>query len=166
MQALKVAMGIARGGSLAKDLVPQGGGGVGGAKVPPTPLGALGGERLMGAATSGGKGVKKGTRVSGERPVGAARFRQQCTQASSPPPPLSPDPQTYAHGKQPVIHVHSETHSNVGPLGVHRAHAGRAGQPPFPPFSRSFPRPRPASVFCLASLWVFLIHLSSISGCS
>ena len=33
---------------------------------------ALGGETLMGTATSGGKGFKERTRVGGERPIGAA----------------------------------------------------------------------------------------------
>ena len=44
----------------------------------------LGAERLMSTATFGGKGFKESTGVSGERPMGAASFRQQCTQASSP----------------------------------------------------------------------------------
>ena len=39
----------------------------------------------MGTATYGGKGFKEGPRVSGERPKGAARFTQQCKQASCPP---------------------------------------------------------------------------------
>ena len=37
---------------------------------------ALGGERPMGTATYGGKGFKERTRVTGERPIGAASFRQ------------------------------------------------------------------------------------------
>ena len=38
---------------------------------------ALGGKRVMGTAAYEGKGLKERTRVSGERPMGAARFRQQ-----------------------------------------------------------------------------------------
>ena len=40
------------------------------------------------AAADGGKGFKERARVSGEAPMGAARCRQQSTQASCKPPPL------------------------------------------------------------------------------
>ena len=43
----------------------------------------------MGTATYtyGGKGFKERTRVSGERPIGAASLRQHPTRASCQPPP-------------------------------------------------------------------------------
>ena len=44
----------------------------------------------MGTAADGGKGFKERAAVSGERPIGAARCRQQHNQASCPPPPLPP----------------------------------------------------------------------------
>ena len=48
---------------------------------------ALGVERLMGtAAAYGGKGFKGGAAVSGERPIGAASWREQHNQVSCPPP--------------------------------------------------------------------------------
>ena len=49
----------------------------------PEPSGgrAQGGERPMGTAACGGKGVKERTRESGERPIGAVSCRQQCIQA-------------------------------------------------------------------------------------
>ena len=40
----------------------------------------------MGTATDGGKVFQERTRVSGERPIGAAGFRQQSIQASCQPP--------------------------------------------------------------------------------
>ena len=40
------------------------------------------GERPMGTAAYGGGGSKKRTALSGERPIGAARCRQQYNQAS------------------------------------------------------------------------------------
>ena len=43
---------------------------------------ALSCERPMGTATCGGKGFTERTRVSGERPIGAASLRQQPMQAS------------------------------------------------------------------------------------
>ena len=52
--------------------------------------GALGGKRPMGTAACGGKGFKERTRVSGERPIGAASFRQQSMQSSSPRAPSGP----------------------------------------------------------------------------
>ena len=43
----------------------------------------------MGTATYGGKGFKERSRASGERPSGAASFRQQSTAGVMPtPPPL------------------------------------------------------------------------------
>ena len=47
---------------------------------------ALGGERPMGAAASGGRGFKERARVSGEMPIGAGGCRQQHNQASCRPP--------------------------------------------------------------------------------
>ena len=41
----------------------------------------------IGAATYGGKGFNERARVSGERPMGAASYRQQYNQASCQPPP-------------------------------------------------------------------------------
>ena len=41
----------------------------------------------MGTAVYGEKGVKESTRGSGERPIGAASFRQQSIQASYQTPP-------------------------------------------------------------------------------
>ena len=46
-----------------------------------------GGERPMGTTTCGGKRSKERTCASGERPMGAASFRQQSIQASCQPPP-------------------------------------------------------------------------------
>ena len=55
---------------------------------------ALGAERPMGTAGSGGNAFKERTRGSGERPVGAARCRQSSIQASvNPPPPPRPHTQ-------------------------------------------------------------------------
>ena len=44
----------------------------------------------MGAAAYGGRRFKERTRVSGERPIGAARCRQQYSPASCLPPPPPP----------------------------------------------------------------------------
>ena len=44
----------------------------------------------MGTAAYGGKGFKERARVSGERPIGAASFRQQYIGASCPTPPIAP----------------------------------------------------------------------------
>ena len=55
---------------------------------------ALGGEKLMGTATYGGKGFKQRTRVNGKRPIGAACFKQQYIQTSFP-----------------STHTHTHTHS-------------------------------------------------------
>ena len=52
--------------------------------------GHLGGERPMGAAAGGGRGLKGRTRGSGQRPIGAARYRQQSIRAPCPPPPRPP----------------------------------------------------------------------------
>ena len=41
----------------------------------------------MGAAAYGGRRFKERTRVSGERPIGAARCKQQYSAASCLPPP-------------------------------------------------------------------------------
>ena len=50
---------------------------------------ALGGERPKGTAAYTGKGFKERTRINGERPIGAASFRPQSTQACiMPTPPL------------------------------------------------------------------------------
>ena len=49
---------------------------------------AGGGERRRGTATYGGKWFKERARLSDERPIRAASFRQQSIQASCPPPPL------------------------------------------------------------------------------
>ena len=47
----------------------------------------------MGTATHGGKGFKVRTRVSGERPISTASFKQQFSQAlCQPTPPSSPIP--------------------------------------------------------------------------
>jgi hypothetical protein len=40
----------------------------------------------MGTAAFGGKGLKERTRVSGDRPIGAASLRQHSIQASCHPP--------------------------------------------------------------------------------
>ena len=41
----------------------------------------------MSTAACGGRGFKGRARGSGERPIGAARCRQQCTAGVMPPPP-------------------------------------------------------------------------------
>ena len=47
----------------------------------------------MCTATDGGTGFEERIRASGERPIGAASFRQQSIQAScQPPPPARPRP--------------------------------------------------------------------------
>ena len=54
----------------------------------------------MGTAAYGGKGFKERARVSGERPIGAASFRQQYIQASCQfPHPLAP--LVHANGLSP-----------------------------------------------------------------
>ena len=50
---------------------------------------AQGGERLMGAATYGGKGLGERAKVSGLRPICATSSRQQHNHASCQPPPSS-----------------------------------------------------------------------------
>ena len=57
---------------------------------------ARAGERLMGAAGYGGKGVKERATVSGERPIGTARCRQQRDRASCQHPPPPPRPKRQA----------------------------------------------------------------------
>ena len=49
---------------------------------------AVEGERPMATTTRGAKRCKDRTRVSGKRPIGAPRFRQQSTQTSCPPCPF------------------------------------------------------------------------------
>ena len=66
-------------------------GGVGGVRIGQAGGGrARGGERPMGVAACGGRGFKGRTRVSGERPIGAARCRQQRNRAACQPPPPPP----------------------------------------------------------------------------
>ena len=62
------------------------GGWVGIQQPPPPPPRSQGGERPMGAAY-GGKGFEDRARVSGERPIGATRCRQQYNQVSCQRPP-------------------------------------------------------------------------------
>ena len=50
-------------------------------------MGQQGGERPMGSAAYGGKGFKGRAAASGDRPMGAARCRQQHNQASCQPAP-------------------------------------------------------------------------------
>ena len=49
------------------------------------------GERPLGTAAYGRRGFKERTGVSGGRPTGAARFRQQSTWVSCHPPPPPPE---------------------------------------------------------------------------
>ena len=67
--------------------------------------GAQGGGRPMGTAAYRGKGFKESTRVSGDRPIGAASFRQQCIWLSCPP---SPPKHTHTHTH---THIHTNTHT-------------------------------------------------------
>ena len=57
----------------------------------------------MGTATYGGEAFKERTRVSAERPIGAASFRQQSMQASAPPPP-TPSPPLSRNRRKDVHH--------------------------------------------------------------
>ena len=49
----------------------------------------------MGTAAYGGRGFKESTRVSGERPIGAASCRQRHNRASCQPPPPPPPPLSF-----------------------------------------------------------------------
>ena len=67
----------------------------------------------MGAAADGGRGFKERARVSGEKPIGAARCRQQHNQASCQPPP-PPDGGGGGHGGFPSsTAVHLEVPTGV-----------------------------------------------------
>ena len=48
----------------------------------------------MGTAACGGRGFRERTGVSGGRPIGAARCRQQSTAGAMPPPPPGPRTQS------------------------------------------------------------------------
>ena len=58
----------------------------------------------MGVAACGGRGFKGRARGSGERPIGAARCRQQRNRAACqpPPPPLSLAQPTKGMGREGV----------------------------------------------------------------
>ena len=83
-----------------------------------------------------GKGSRKGTRVSGERPKGAARCRQQHSPASCQPPP--PQTKVTIAGKNEI----DNPEKLVGPFLAHKPSGPRPPPPPppnTPPLSAALP---------------------------
>ena len=79
----------------------------------------LGAERPMGAAAAyGGNRFKGRARVSGERTIGAARFRPQYIQPPPPPPPpvdqVHLDAPGQRHRQQPVSRTADPQSSQTG----------------------------------------------------
>ena len=77
----------------------------------------------MGTATFGGKGLKERTRVSGERPMGAASFSQQSIQASCTggAPGQDPTPKGGGGGPPPPLYGPQNCRTEQGALSAPEA---------------------------------------------